>query len=128
VILVDTSVWIDHLRIGDPQLTVLLEEAQVLAHPWVIGELALGQLSRRSEILGLLSNLPQATVATETEVMNLVETQHLFGRGIGYVDTHLLAATLLTTDASLWTRDKRLAAVAADLGISYRTAGKSSRQ
>ena len=128
MILVDTSVWIDHLRIGDAQLTVLLEEAQVLAHPWVIGELALGQLSRRSEILGLLSNLPQTTVATETEVMTLVETQHLFGRGIGYVDTHLLAATLLTTDARLWTRDKRLAAVAADLGISYRTAGKSSRQ
>jgi predicted nucleic acid-binding protein len=128
VILVDTSVWIDHLRIGDPQLTVLLQEAQVLTHPWVIGELALGQLSRRSDILGLLSNLPQATVATETEVMTLVETQHLFGRGIGYVDTHLLAATLLTTDASLWTRDKRLAAVAADLGISYRMAGKSSRQ
>ena len=128
MILVDTSVWIDHLRIGDPQLTVLLEEARVLAHPWVIGELALGQLSRRSEILGLLSNLPQATVATETEVMTLVETQHLFGRGIGYVDTHLLTATLLTADASLWTRDKRLAAVAADLGISYRTAGKSSRQ
>ena len=128
MILVDTSVWIDHLRIGDAQLTVLLEEAQVLAHPWVIGELALGQLSRRSEILGLLSNLPQTTVATETEVMTLVETQHLFGRGIGYVDTHLLAATLLTTDARLWTRDKRLAAVAADLGISYQTAGKSSRQ
>jgi hypothetical protein len=116
VILVDTSVWIDHLRTGDPQLTVLLQEAQVLAHPWVIGELALGQLSRRSEILGLLSNLPQATVATETEVMTLIESQHLFGRGIGYVDTHLLAATLLTTGASLWTRDKRLAAVAAELG------------
>ena len=128
MILVDTSVWIDHLRIGDPQLTVLLQEAQVLVHPWVIGDLALGRLSRRIEILGLLNNLPQATVATETEVMTLVESQHLFGRGIGYVDTHLVAATLLTTDASLWTRDKRLAAVAADLGISYRTAAKSSRQ
>ena len=123
MILVDTSVWIDHLRIGDPQLTVLLEEAQVLAHPWVIGELALGQLSRRSEILGLLSNLPQATVATETEVMTLVETRHLSGLGIGYADAHLLAATLLITEASLWTRDQRLAAAAADLEISYRTAG-----
>ena len=128
MILVDTSVWIDHLRVGDPQLTALLQEAKVLAHPWVSGELALGQLSHRSEILGLLSNLPQASIATEAEVMTLVETQHLFGRGIGYVDTHLLAATLLTTDASLWTRDKRLTAAAADLGISYRTAGKSSRQ
>jgi predicted nucleic acid-binding protein len=123
VILVDTSVWIDHLRIGAPQLTALLREVQVLAHPWVIGELALGQLSRRSEILGLLSNLPQAKVAIEAEVMNLVETHRLFGLGIGYVDAHLLAATLLTADARLWTRDKRLAAAAVDLGISYRTAG-----
>jgi predicted nucleic acid-binding protein len=107
---------------GDPQFTALLQEAQALTHPWVIGELALGQLSRRSEILGLLSNLPQAKVATEAEVMTLVETRRLFGLGIGYVDAHLLAATLLTTDASLWTRDKRLAAAAANLGISYRTA------
>jgi len=122
VILVDTSVWIDHLRVGDPQLTALLEEAQVLAHPWMIGELALGQLSGRSEILGLLNNLPQASIATQAEVMTLVETQPLFGIGIGYVDAHLLAATLLTADASLWTRDKRLAAAAADLGISYRAA------
>jgi predicted nucleic acid-binding protein len=114
VILVDTSVWINHLRIGDPQLTALLQEAQVLAHPWVIGELALGQLSGRSEILGLLSNFPQAKVATETEVMTLVQTQRLFGLGLGYVDAHLLAATLLTTDAGLWTRDKRLAAAADD--------------
>ena len=123
MILVDTSVWIDHLRIGDPQLTALLQEAQVLAHPWVIGELALGRLSARSEVLGLLSNLPRATIATEAEVMSLVETRHPSGLGIGYVDAHLLAATLLTTDASLWTRDKQLAAAAADLEISYRTAG-----
>ena len=123
MILVDTSVWIGHLRVGDPQLTALLEQAQVLAHPWVIGERALIQLTGRSEILGLLSNLPQASIATEAEVMTLVESQPLFGLGIGYVDAHLLAATLLTTDASLWTRDKRLAAAAADLGISYQTAG-----
>jgi predicted nucleic acid-binding protein len=123
VILVDTSVWIDHLRIGEPQLTALFQEAQVLAHPWVIGELGFGQLSGRIEIVGLLSNLPQANLATETEVMTLIETQRLFGLGIGHVDAHLLAATRLTTDAGLWTRDKRLAAAAADLGISYRTAG-----
>jgi predicted nucleic acid-binding protein len=123
VILVDTSVWIDHLRLGDPQLTALLQEAQVLAHPGVIGELALDQLSGRSDVLGLLSNLPQAKVATEAEVMTLVETRRLFGLGIGYVDAHFLAAILLATDASLWTRDKRLAAAAADFGISYRTAG-----
>ena len=126
MILVDTSVWSDHLRIGDPRLTALLQKSQVLAHPWVIGELALGQLSGRSEILGLLGNLPQAKTATEAEVMTLVGTQRLFGLGIGYVDAHLLAATLLTTDASLWTRDKRLAAAAADLGISYRTAQENA--
>ncbi len=124
MILVDTSVWIDHLRTGEPGLTVLLDELQVLTHPWVIGELALGQLSRRSEILGLLSNLPQATVATEAELMNLIERQQLFGLGIGYVDTHLLAATLLTTDAGLWTHDKRLARAAAELGIAYDPVGE----
>lgn len=122
MILVDTSVWIDHLRTGDPGLTALLDEAQVLAHSWVSGELALGRLSRRSEILSLLSNLPQATAATEAEVMNLIESQHLFGRGIGLIDAHLLAATRLTTDAALWTRDKRLAGAAADLGIAYHPA------
>lgn len=126
MILVDTSIWIDHLRIGDPKLGALLQDAQVLVHPWVIGELALGQLSRRSEILGLLGNLPQAKVATDAEVMTLVETAHLFGLGIGYADAHLLAATRLTTDAGLWTGDKRLAAAATDLGIAYHPAGQSS--
>ncbi len=84
----------------------------MLAHPWVTGELALGQLSRRSEILGLLHNLPQAIVATDLEVLTLIENRHLFGLGVGYVDAHLLAATALTPDARLWTRDKRLARIA----------------
>ncbi|HEY5249414.1 MAG TPA: hypothetical protein VIJ15_13300 [Dermatophilaceae bacterium] len=83
------------------------------------GELALGQLPGRSELLGLLNNLPQATVATEAEVMSVVESQHLSGHGMGYVDAHLLAATLLTTDSGRRTRDKRLAGAAADLGIDY---------
>lgn len=82
------------------------------------GELALGHLSRRSEILGLLHNLPQATVATDVEVLTLIENRHLVGLGIGYVDAHLLAATLLTPDARLWTRDKRLAATAVQLGLA----------
>jgi predicted nucleic acid-binding protein len=118
VILVDTSIWIDHLRTGDPELSELLRDGQVLAHPWVTGELALGHLSRRSEILGLLHNLPRATVATDDEVLTLIDKRQLFGLGIGYVDAHLLAATKLTTAARLWTRDKRLAAVAVQHGLA----------
>ena len=118
MILVDTSIWIDHLRTGDPELGELLRDGQVLAHPWVTGELALGHLSRRSEILGLLHNLPQATVATDDEVLTLIDERQLFGLGIGYVDAHLLAATTLTTAARLWTRDKRLAAVAGQHGLA----------
>jgi len=118
VILVDTSVWIDHFRSGDSKLTALLQDSQVLAHPWVIGELALGHLSRRSEILRLLHNLPQATVATDAEVLTLIDHRQLFGIGIGSVDAHLLAATMLTTGARLWTRDKRLATVAVQHGLA----------
>jgi predicted nucleic acid-binding protein len=118
VILVDTSIWIDHLRTGDPELVELLRESQVLGHPWVTGELALGHLSRRSEILGLLHNLPQATVATDDEVLTLIDKRQLFGLGIGYVDAHLLSATALTPAARLWTRDKRLALVAAQHGLA----------
>ena len=118
MILVDTSIWIDHLRVGDPKLGALLQDGHVLTHPCVIGELALGQLSHRSDILGLLRNLPHAQTATDDELLHLVENRHLFGLGIGYVDAHLLAATLLTAGARLWTRDKRLAAVIAQLKLS----------
>lgn len=117
MILVDRSVWVDHLRDGDEMLRSLLDRNLVLAHPWVVGELALGSLSRREEILGLLGALPQAAVATVPEVAGLIEVNKLYGLGIGYVDVQLLAATLLTPDATLWTRDKRLAAVAQRLGI-----------
>lgn len=118
MILVDTSIWIDHLRAGDPDLVGLLQDGQVLAHPWVTGELALGHLSRRSEILGLLHNLPQATVATDVEVMTLIENRNLVGLGIGYVDAHLLTATLLTSEARLWTRDTPLATIAVRHGLA----------
>lgn len=119
MILVDTSIWIDHLRTGDRLLVGLLQDGHVLAHPWVTGELALGHLSQRGEVLGLMHNLPQATVATDVEVLGLIDNRHLFGLGIGYVDAHLLAATMLTTDSRLWTRDKRLAAVAAQHGLAH---------
>ncbi len=97
----------------------LLEESAILAHSWVIGELALGNLGNRDEVIGLLQGLPQATLATDDEVLTLIEQAALYGEGIGYVDAQLLAATRLTPDASLWTRDKRLAAVAARLGVNW---------
>jgi predicted nucleic acid-binding protein len=121
MILVDTSVWIDHLRASDSRLRSLLLSSKALGHPWVVGEIALGHLSRRDEILGLLKNLPQATLATHDEVMSLLEGRRLFELGIGYVDAHLLTATLLTSGATLWTRDRRLLAAAEQLGIATET-------
>lgn len=117
MILADTSVWVDHLRSGDPTLATLLDLNQVMIHPWVIGELALGHLSQRGEVMGLLAHLPQATVATATEVLTLIESDQLHGTGIGYVDAQLLAATRLTPGTRLWTRDRRLSA-AAELGCA----------
>jgi predicted nucleic acid-binding protein len=119
MILVDSSVWIDHLRHGDSVLAAVLERGEVLAHPWVTGELALGRLANRAEILGLLGTLPRAMLATSAEVLAFIERHKLFGAGIGYVDAHLLAATLLTPDARLWTRDRRLHAAAERLGVSH---------
>jgi predicted nucleic acid-binding protein len=120
LILVDTAVWIDHLREDDPHLARLLNNGAVLAHPWVTGELALGRLRNRVEILRLLDDLPQATIATAAEVRELVEQHKLFSLGIGYVDAQLLAATMLTADTDLlWTRDRRLHASAQRLGIAY---------
>ncbi len=112
MILVDTAIWIDHFRDGDPLLSELLERGEVLAHPWVTGELALGHLHGRAEILLLLGHLPQATVATAAELLAFIERHELFGLGVGYVDAQLLAATQLTGDARLWTRDRRLGAAA----------------
>ena len=119
MILVDTVVWIDHLRDNDPQLAGLLDAGAVLGHPWVTAEIALGSLRNRVEILRLLDDLPQATFATPAEVRELIEQHQLFGLGIGYVDAQLLAATMLTRDAVLWTRDRRLHAAAQQLGVAY---------
>jgi len=119
VILVDTAVWIDHFRDGDRQLTDLLDRSAVLAHPWVIGELALGNLRGRAEILRLLADLPQATVATPAELQALIDQRELHGSGIGYVDAQLLAATMLTDSATLWTRDRRLHSAAHQLKVAH---------
>jgi len=117
MILVDTSVWIDHFRQGDVELTRLLNSGQVLTHRFVIGELALGNIQNRSLIISTLQNLPQATAASDEEVLRFIERHTLFGSGIGYIDAHLLAATLLSPGSSLWTRDKRLLAESVRLGV-----------
>lgn len=123
MILVDTSVWVDHFRRTDAVLARLLEMGEVLGHPCVIGELALGSLRDRSTVLGLLHQLPQAVTATHEEVLHLVQAERLDGLGIGYVDAHLLAAARLTPECALWTRDRRLAAVADRLQVAHPPTG-----
>ena len=118
MILVDTSVWVDHLRTGDRVLGQLLDSGGVLGHRFVTSELALGNLRERDLVLSALRELPQATVASDDEVLHFIDRQALFGLGIGYVDAHLLAAVLLTLGAKLWTRDKRLQAAATQLGLA----------
>lgn len=117
MILVDTSVWIDHLRHGDNTLVKLLNAGQVLVHPFVIGEIALGSLRQRDVILDTLTDMPRVKVATDEEVLALINQTNLYGIGIGYIDAHLLASTRLTPGTLLWTRDKRLRAVANQAGL-----------
>jgi len=123
LILVDTSVWIDHLRQGDAVLAGLLDRGRVLGHPFVIGELATGGLRQREIILHALRRLPQAVIAHDPEVLDFIERESLSGSGLGYIDVHLLAAVRLTPDALLWTRDRRLLAAATRLSVAARTKG-----
>lgn len=116
MILVDTSVWSDHLRRGDASLARQLDAGSVLLHPFVIGELACGVFPRRAEILELLDAMPLAPVATPREVLDFIDRHGLAGAGIGYVDVHLLASAALAS-AGLWTRDRRLDEAAARLGL-----------
>jgi predicted nucleic acid-binding protein len=118
VILADTSVWIDHLRHGNGALAERLNAASVLMHPFVLGEVALGQLRQREVVVAALSGLPRAAAATDLEVLEFIQRHALFGRGIGYVDVHLLAAVRLTATASLWTLDKKLHVIAEELGVA----------
>ena len=115
--LVDTSIWIDHIRARDDRLVTLLQDGQVLTHPFVIGEIALGSLRQRRVVLDLLSNLPRAKTATADEALHFIDEHTLAGTGVGYVDAHLLAAIRLTAGAILWTRDKTLKRIADRIGV-----------
>ncbi len=119
MILVDTSVWIEHFRHTQPRLVVALEQEEVLVHPFVKGELACGNLHNRREILHHLGHLPQAPSVTDDEVLSFIESRSLKGRGIGYLDVHLLASTSIHGTARLWTLDQRLAQVAGRLGLLH---------
>ena len=118
MILVDTSVWVDHLRDNDARLAELLGAGMVLAHPSVIGELALGNLKQRRILVQALQRLPCAIVATDQETLHLIERETLFGMGVGYVDAQLLAAARLTPGSTLWTRDRRLQSVARRMSLA----------
>jgi hypothetical protein len=119
MILVDTSLWVDHLRLGEPALAAALESGFVFCHPFVIGELACGNLHGRRTVLDLLTRLPATRVANQDEVLAFIERHSLMGRGIGLIDVHLLASVMLEPPARLWTRDRRLEAVASELGVAH---------
>jgi predicted nucleic acid-binding protein len=118
VILVDTSVWIDHFRRNSRQLVALLEAEEVVLHPFVLGELACGNLQNRKEIIALLHALPGCTKAEDDEVLFFIERHRLMGRGVGLIDMHLLASCQLDS-CLLWTRDKRLKAIAEQMGLCF---------
>jgi predicted nucleic acid-binding protein len=118
MILVDTSVWVRHLREGNRALSLLLEQDRVLTHPFVLGELACGSMANRREVLGLLGTLPCASLAEHSEVLHLVEQEHLYGQGIGWIDAHLLASALISR-SGLYTSDAPLRRAAESLGIAY---------
>lgn len=119
MILVDSSIWIDHLSGNNLQLADQLIGGSVLIHPFILGEICCGNLKNRSTVLHLLGNLARCSTATDDEVLYLIDTKRLMGQGIGYIDAHLLASCLLDRGTMLWTRDKRLAAVAQQLGVNY---------
>jgi predicted nucleic acid-binding protein len=118
VVIIDTSVWIDHVRSGNHIAARLLEDELVLLHPYVLGELALGTYRHRGSFFADMALLPEPLVAQSDEVMEFLEQHQLFGCGIGYVDLHLLASTALTVESRLWTFDKRLHQVAAKLSLA----------
>lgn len=119
IVLVDTSVWISHLRDGDIRLEILLNDGHVVCHPFIVGELACGNLKNRDEILSLLQALPIATTADDEEVLRFIENYRLMGKGLGYIDMHLLASAALSK-IPLWTSDKRLHDISMKIGLDFR--------
>lgn len=119
LVLVDTSVWIEHLRSSSSTLRGLLRHSLVLTHAMVAGELALGDLAQRETFLHSLTALPQSASAMDEEILAFIERRRLYGRGLVYVDAHLLASTQLTPGAKLWTRDRRLASIASEVGVAF---------
>ncbi len=115
MILADTSIWVDHLRSGDIELIRLLDQGQIATHPFIIGELACGNLKQRTQILSYLKQIPCTNVASDSEALTLIEKRKLMGKGVGFIDVHLLASVLLTPGSQLWTRDKRLRKLASQL-------------
>ncbi len=118
MVLVDTSVWVTHLREGNIGLEALLSEGRVVCHPLIIGELACGNLRNRTEILLHLQTLPRAVRAEDEEVLEFIENHGLMGKGLGYIDMHLLASALLT-QVAFWTLDKKLNEAAIRFGLAY---------
>jgi len=118
MILVDTSVWVRHLREGDPDLERLLNNGEVMCHPFIVGELACANLKNRHEILSLLQLLPLATLAKHEEILHFIEQNHLMAKGLGYIDAHLSASAVLS-GAPMWTCDKRLNEANEALGIRF---------
>jgi predicted nucleic acid-binding protein len=120
LILADTSIWIDHLRAGNKEMGKLLNQGDIVIHPWIIAELALGSLRERAKTLALLDFLPQVREAQLSEVRVMIEARRLYNLGIGLTDAHLIASVFLNPSTLLWTRDKRLRKAAEDLGIHAR--------
>ena len=118
MILVDTSVWVSHFREGNTELQQLLNEGDIVCHPFIIGELACGNIQNRSEIFILLSSLPMVKESNHHEVLVFIEKKKFMGKGLGYIDVHLLASALLS-NVAIWSFDNKLNETAAELGMSY---------
>ena len=119
MVLVDTSIWVSHLRKGNPHLEALLMNGEVVCHLFIIGELACGHIKNRKEILSLLQALPMAKTGEFEEVLQFIEHNRLMGKGLGFIDVHLLASALLTK-IPLWTSDRKLKAASSELNVFYK--------